>query len=91
MKRSLGKFSKRTRCLRRRVGEKLTTRAVLRSFSVGDRVCINPAPSQEGLPHPRYRGRHGIVVGKRGNSYVVEVKIGNSTKKLIVSGMHLRK
>jgi large subunit ribosomal protein L21e len=91
MKRSLGKFSKRTRCLRKRARQRITTQVALRSFSIGDKVCINPAPSQEGLPHPRYRGRHGVVVGRRGNSYVVEVRIGGSTKKLIVPGMHLRK
>jgi len=92
MRRSKGKFSKRTRCLRKRVGERsLSMRRLLSSFSIGDKVCINLAPSQEGLPHPRYRGRHGVVVGMRGKSYVVDVKSGNSTKRLIISGMHLRK
>lgn len=92
MKRSLGKFSKRTKCLRKRARRKnITAQVALRSFSVGERVCIDPAPSQEGLPHPRYRGRHGVVVGRRGNSYVVEVEVGGSVKKLIIPGMHLRK
>jgi large subunit ribosomal protein L21e len=92
MKRSVGKFSKRTRCLRKRAGEKsIPMRRLLGSFSIGDKVCINLAPSQEGLPHPRYRGRHGVIVGMRGKSYLVDVKVGNSTKRLILPSMHLKK
>ena len=90
MKRSSGKFSKRTRCLRKRAGEKsIPMRRLLSSFDIGDKVCISLAPSQEGLPHPRYRGRHGVIVGMRGKSYVIDVKVGNSYKRLIVPGMHL--
>jgi large subunit ribosomal protein L21e len=92
MKRSVGKFSKRTRCLRKRVGEKsIPMRRLLGSFSIGDKVCINLAPSQEGLPHPRYRGRHGVIVGTRGKSYMVDVKVGKSYKRLIVPSMHLKR
>ena len=92
MRRTLGKFSKRTRCLRKRAGKgSLPMRRLLSSFSVGDKVCINLAPSQEGLPHPRYRGRHGVIVGMRGKSYVIDVKSGNSYKRLIVPGMHLKR
>jgi large subunit ribosomal protein L21e len=92
MKRSVGKFSKRTRCLRKRAGKKsIPMRRLLGSFGIGDKVCINFAPSQKGLPHPRYRGRHGMVVGMRGKSYIVDVNVGNSTKRLILPGMHLKK
>ena len=92
MKRSKGKFSKKTRALRKRAREKnLTMRRILSSFKTGDKVCINLAPSQEGLPHPRYRGKHGVVVGMKGKSYIIDVRVGHSTKRLIVPGMHLRK
>lgn len=92
MRRSLGKFSKRTRALRKRAGKKtIPMRRLLGSFSVGDKVCINLAPSQEGLPHPRYRGRHGVIVGVRGKSYIVDVKVGNAHKSIIVPGMHLKR
>ncbi|NYZ78850.1 50S ribosomal protein L21e [Candidatus Micrarchaeota archaeon] len=92
MKRSKGKFSKRTRLLRKRARKgALPMRRLLSSFGVGDKVCINLAPSQEGLPHPRYRGRHGVIVGMRGKSYVIDVKSGNSYKRLIVPGMHLKR
>ncbi len=92
MRRSLGKFSKRTRCLRKRAGQKsVPMRRLLGSFSIGDKVCINLAPSQQGLPHPRYRGRHGVIVAMRGKSYVVDVKSGNSYKRIILPGMHLKK
>jgi large subunit ribosomal protein L21e len=92
MKRSKGKFSKRTRLLRKRAGEKsIPMRRLLGSFGIGDKVCINFAPSQQGLPHPRYRGRHGVIVGMRGKSYMVDVKVGNSYKRIILPGMHLKK
>ncbi|MCX6775897.1 MAG: 50S ribosomal protein L21e [Candidatus Micrarchaeota archaeon] len=92
MKRSKGKFSKRTRLLRKRARKgTLPMRRLLSSFSIGDKVCINLAPSQEGLPHPRYRGRHGIIVSMRGKAYMVEVKVGNSKKKIIIPGLHLKK
>jgi large subunit ribosomal protein L21e len=92
MRRSLGKFSKRTRCLRKRAGKRsLPMRRLLSSFSVGDKVCIDLAPSQGGMPHPRYRGRHGVIIGTKGDAYVVEVKVGNSDKRLIIPGVHLRR
>lgn len=92
MKRSKGKFSKRTRCLRKRTGEKsIPMRRLLSTFAIGDKVCINLAPSQKGLPHPRYRGRHGVIVGMRGKSYVIDIKVGNSYKRIIVPGMHLKR
>ena len=92
MRRSLGKFSKRTRALRKRARKRsLTMQRVLSSFKTGDKVCVDPAPSQEGLPHPRYRGRHAVVLGMRGKYYVIEVRTGKARKKLIIHGMHLRR
>jgi large subunit ribosomal protein L21e len=43
------------------------------------------------MPHPRYRGRTGIITAMRGKSYIVKIKDGNATKNLIVPPVHLRK
>ncbi|MFX0071975.1 MAG: hypothetical protein ACFFAO_12875, partial [Candidatus Hermodarchaeota archaeon] len=37
-----------------------------------------------------YRGKTGIITGLRGRCFLVEVKLGNSTKTLIIGREHLR-
>ena len=39
----------------------------------------------------RLQGRTGVVVGKRGKSYVVEVKDVEKVKKFIIAPIHLKK
>jgi len=61
-------------------------------FNVKDKVDIITDPSQHkrGMPHRRYHGRTGEVVGLRGRCYEVEVKLGNSKKLLVLGKEHLR-
>ncbi len=64
----------------------------LREFDVGDKVVIDVEPSERrGMPHRRYQGKVGVVVGKRGHAYLVDVKLGNKVKHLIVLPVHLKK
>ncbi len=60
-------------------------------YKPGDKVniIINPA-IHKGMPHRRYHGRTGVVVGKRGKSYVVELEVGSKKKTLFVRPEHLR-
>ena len=63
----------------------------LQEFEIGQKVLIAQEPSsQKGMPHPRFKGRVGRVIGKRGKSYIVEIKNGNKVKKLISRPEHLR-
>ncbi len=63
----------------------------LQEFEIGEKVLIAQEPSsQKGMPHPRFKGRVGRVIGKRGKSYIVEIKNGNKVKKLISRPEHLR-
>lgn len=89
-KRSVGKLSKRSRLLRRKIRSKASISAIIREFKEGDRVSIDPNSQYSGMPHPRYRGLCGVVKARRGNAYVVEVAVGNSVKSLIVPPVHLR-
>ncbi|MEW6329497.1 MAG: 50S ribosomal protein L21e [Candidatus Micrarchaeota archaeon] len=90
MKRSRGLVSKRSRLLRKRAGKKyLGMGKLTKSFELGARVCIRHESGQGGMPHPRYRGRHGVVVGKQGGAYVVEIQDGNMKKRLIIPAVHL--
>ena len=90
MRRSLGKMSKRSRALGA-AARKLTIPGLISSFKVGDRVAIDSQSKYSGMPHPRYRGRTGIITDTRGKSYVVKIKDGNMEKGLIIPPVHLRK
>jgi len=60
-------------------------------YKPGDRVYIVINPSiMKGMPHRRYHGKVGVVVGKRGKSYEVEVKVGSKIKRLFIRPEHLR-
>ena len=61
-------------------------------YSINDKVDIITDPSQHsrGMPHTRFHGRTGTVIGQRGRCYLVEVKLGNSKKTLITGVEHLR-
>ncbi len=60
-------------------------------YKVGDRVCIVPNPAiHSGLPHRRYYGKIGTIVGMRGRAYIVEVFLGNKRKELFIMPEHLR-
>ena len=88
-KQSRGTLSGKTRFLRGR--SRSTVAESVRTFKIGDKVLISPKASISGMPHLRYANRHGIVVEKRGRSYVVEVKDGKKTKKLVTGPIHMRK
>lgn len=93
MKRSLGKMSKRSRLLRQRIGSRrLGITRLVKSFGIGDRVTIDPKSSHfGGMPHPRYRGKLGTVVAKRGGAFVVEVRVYRALKQLIIPAVHLER
>ena len=89
VRQSKGTLSGKTRYLRGRT--RSTVADAVRTFSVGDKVLISPKAITPGMPHLRYASRHGVVVEKRGRSYVVEVKDGKKTKKIVAGPVHLRK
>lgn len=69
-----------------------STEKYLIEHSVGDKVDIITDPSQHkfGMPHRRFHGKTGTVIGKRGRCYEVQVKIGKAQKMIIVGKEHLR-
>ena len=69
---------------------KLRLSRILRKYALGDRVVIKIDPAiHRGMPHRRYHGKVGVVVGMRGRAYVVEVPVGGETRTLIVRPEHL--
>ncbi len=91
-KRSQGLLVGKTRHLaRHHKPSTLNTNAIIKQFSIGDKVYIVPKGGMHNIPHPRYKGRTGTVVEKRGSAYVVKVRIMNAERTLIVPSLHLDK
>ncbi len=62
----------------------------MQEFKPRSKVIIRQNPSsQKGMPYPKFRGEAGEIKGKRGKAYIVEVKIGNKKRELIVRPEHL--
>lgn len=81
------KLSKR----KRERGLSPISRAIQR-FAAGERVHIRIDPSvHKGMPHQRFHGKTGMVIGERGRAFIVEVSDGNRQhkKELFVRAEHL--
>lgn len=92
MKKSKGYRSKTRRLLKKKPREKGKIRLgkLLCEYQPGNSVVIKIDPSvQKGMPHRRYHGKVGTIVGKRGRSYVVSVTQGDAVKEIIVRPEHL--
>ena len=89
--RSHGLFQGRTRHLaRHHKPGKLTINELLKDFKPGDKVTIVQKGNFKDIPHPRYKGRVGVVVEKRGGAYVVDIKLtAQTTRRLVVNQRHL--
>lgn len=81
----------------RRTREKFRRRGLtpisnyIKSFNIGDRVVIDiNSSSSKGMPFKRFQGLSGDVIDKIGNAYVIEIKDGNKTKKVIAEPEHLK-
>lgn len=91
MQKSNGTLSKRTRNLSRHFKKSmLSVDSTIKEFNIGDKVALVPRINAKNIPHPRYRGKVGKVIEKRGSAYVIELKIMNATKKIIVPPIHLQ-
>jgi large subunit ribosomal protein L21e len=91
-KRSNGLFSGRTRHLaRHHKPSQLPISETIKTFKVGDNVAIVPKGNFRNIPHPRYRGKVGRVIERRGTAYVVQLNVFNSVKVLVVPVLHLKK
>ena len=63
---------------------------ILFEYSPGEKVVVKIDPSvHKAMPHRRYHGRIGVIVNKKGRSYVVNVTQGRATKEIIVRPEHI--
>lgn len=71
---------------------KISLTKYFQEFTEGDSVAIvrDLAVQSPGFPS-RIQGRTGVVLGKRGSSYVVSIKDFSKKKTYIVMPIHLKK
>ena len=61
-------------------------------FDIGENANIVIDPSiHKGQPHPRFHGLTGKIKGTQGEAYIVNVKVGQKEKELIIRPEHLKK
>jgi len=92
LRKSKGYRAKTRRLLRKSPRErgKMRLSKLLHEYQPGNSVVIKIDPSvQKGMPHRRYHGKVGTVIGMRGKSYVVSVTQGDAVKEIIVRPEHL--
>jgi len=70
---------------------KLNFSRYFKDLKEGDRVAIVRELSLEGSFPKTIQGRTGIIEGKRGNSYIVNLRMIGKEKKFIVHPVHLKK
>ena len=91
-KRSHGLFVGKTRHLaRHHKPSMLSVNDFIKKIEVGDKVAIVQKGNFRDIPHPRYRGRIGTVIEKRGQAYIVKVRIMSAERTLTVPAVHLEK
>jgi len=92
LRKSKGYRSKTRRLLRKSPRErgKIRLSKLLHEYQPGNSVVIKIDPSvQKGMPHRRYHGKVGKIVGMRGKTYIVSVTQGDAVKEIIVRPEHL--
>ncbi len=63
---------------------------IIYPYKIGEKVVIKIDPSiHKGMPHPRFHGKVGTIIEKRGRAYVIEVRDGNKLKKVIARPEHI--
>jgi len=92
MKKSKGYRAGTRRLLKKEPRErgKIRLSKLLYEYQLRSRVVIKIDPSiHKGMPHKRYHGKVGTIIGKSGRSYVVSVSQGNAVKQIVVRPEHL--
>jgi len=78
------------RKLKKNVKHKFKVTPYLREFKPKDKVVIKIDPSShKGMPFPKFKGKVGEVKERRGESYMVQIRVGGKTKDILSRPEHL--
>lgn len=81
-RRTREKFRKSTR---------MTVNAFVREFAPGSHVSIDiESGSPAGQPFRRFQGLTGVVAGRRGRAYIIQLSDGSKAKTIIANPEHLK-
>ena len=90
-KKSSGPRKRTRKIFRQKTGYRPTITKFIQEFNTGQTVVIDQEPSSHrGMPFKRFKGRVGKVIGRRGKAFIIEIREGNKTKKIISRPEHLR-
>ncbi|HOT02955.1 MAG TPA: 50S ribosomal protein L21e [Methanolinea sp.] len=65
--------------------------SLIQKFDLGQKVHVVCEPSiQKGMPHRRFHGMTGTVVGQRGRAWLLSIRDGGSEKIVIARPQHLK-
>jgi large subunit ribosomal protein L21e len=65
--------------------------SAIRKFTIGEKVHVVCEPGVlKGMPHRRFHGKTGTIIGQRGRAWLLEVSDGNSVKMVIARPQHLK-
>lgn len=71
---------------------KISLARYFQDFKKGDKVCLVAEPSiHEGMYYPRFHGKAGTVLCKRGKCYEVQIKDVKMLKTVVVHPIHLKR
>lgn len=88
-----GSYRRKTRKLMSkhyRTKGKISITNYFAEYKDGEKVVLKAEPAvQKGIYHLRFHSKVGLIKGKQGKCYNVEIKDGNKPKTLIVHPVHL--
>lgn len=91
VKKSRGFRARTRKKLRQKPSYRPPITKFLEEFAIGQRVVVVQEPSShKGMPFPRFKGKIGKITGKRGKSYLVEIRDGKKIKQVISRPEHLK-
>lgn len=71
---------------------KISISRFFQEFNEGENVVLKAEPAyHKGMYYPRYHGKVGVILRKRGDCYEVLIKDSNKEKMMIVHPVHLKK
>ncbi len=60
-------------------------------YAVGQKVAVDIEPSEpKGMPHRRFQGKVGVIKEVRPRAVVIDVPIGDKTKRIIARFNHVK-
>jgi len=95
MAKRIGGFRRKTRHKLKKPSRKkgkISIKNYFQQFKIGEKVLLKAEPAiQKGMYFPRFHSKTGVVKGKKGSCYEVNIKDGGKEKTLIIHPIHLQR